>query len=100
VDDAAPGGHQVRVTWNDRLDAPEAVAMNDVPLEEVRQRAEPDVRVGRDVESVAGRKSDRAHVIEKHEGADVAPLLHRERARDRDVPDRTRAPDDDRQRLH
>jgi len=48
----------------------------ELALEEVRDRRELDVRVGRHVHPPPGRELDRTHVVEKYERPD-ATVLHR-----------------------
>ena len=58
----------------------EAVAMHDLPVEEVGHRGEGDVGVGAHVDSSAGWKLRRPHVIEENEGTQEPALRLREHA--------------------
>src|SRR5690606_29289456 len=70
VHDAAAGGHPVHLAGLDGLHAAQAVAVQDLPFEEVGDGREPDVRMRADVETLAGREDRRAHLVEEHERPD------------------------------
>src|SRR5690349_10385117 len=59
--------------------------MQELALEQVRDRGQADVRMRAHVEAVAGLKSDRAHVIEEHERSDRPALRARQCAADVEV---------------
>ena len=71
--DPPSGGHPVHVARSDRLQRAEAVAMDDLPGEQVGHGGEPDVRVRTDVQSPAGRERRRPHPVEEDERADHPP---------------------------
>jgi hypothetical protein len=95
VDDPAPCRHQVDRPRLDGLHGAEAVAVHAVPLEQVGHRREPDVRMRGDVEPLPGRERRGAHVVEEHEGPQVAPAPLGEDARDLEAADGARAAVDD-----
>src|SRR5207237_5051233 len=66
---AAPGGHPIDVARADRLHRAEAIAMQDLALEEIRHRGEADVGMRPHVEALARRERHGAHLVEEHEGA-------------------------------
>ena len=68
----------------------EAVAMDDLALEQVGHRREADVRVRPHVHARARRQLDRPHVVEEDERPDQ-PLLARGSARRTEKPPRSRA---------
>jgi hypothetical protein len=72
VNDPPAGEHPVHVARADRLERAEAVAVDDLALEQVRHRRQRDVRVRADIDPVAGRQLRRAHVVEEDERADGA----------------------------
>jgi len=80
--DAAPGCHPVRRAGTDRLQAAQAVAVQDLALEEIGQRGKADVRMRAHVDAVARRHVDRAEFVEEDEGADHAPCGERQHASD------------------
>src|SRR5262249_48070041 len=77
--------HPVDVARADRARRPEAVAVEDLALEEVRHRREVDVRMRAHVEAAAGRERRRAEVVEEEEGTDGAPLARRQQAAHREA---------------
>src|SRR5690606_41561567 len=68
--DGATGGHPVDVAREDLLDVAEAVAMHDAALEQVGHRRQPDMGMRTDVDTLAGCKAHRPHVIDKHATSD------------------------------
>ena len=82
MDDAAPGAHPVHRAGLDRLLGPQAVAVQDLALEQVGQRREVDVRVGAHVDALVGQELRRPHLVEEDERADHLPLGGGQRAPD------------------
>src|SRR5690606_2535689 len=74
--DTAAGDHPVDITGDDRLLAPEAVAMHDLAVEQVRHRREADVWMWTHVGGAwePAREIHRPHVVEKDERTDHATL--------------------------
>src|SRR2546428_12244617 len=70
---AAAGRHPVDRARPDRLHRPEAVPVQDLPLEQIGDGGEADVRMRPDVETPAGAERGRSHLIEEDERADHAP---------------------------
>jgi hypothetical protein len=70
VENTGARTHPLRFTWADRTDIAEAVAMFSAALKQIRQRFEPSMRMVWRALGLARRKVDRAHMIEKDEGAD------------------------------
>src|SRR6185437_1074819 len=68
--DAATGGHPVDIARAYRLMRAQAVAMDDLALEEIGDRGKPDVRMRPHIDAVPRRKCGRPHVIEEDERAD------------------------------
>jgi hypothetical protein len=74
VNDAAPGRHPVDRARPDRLHRAEAVAVQDLAVEEIGHGGEADMGVRPHVEAGAGPQGGRAHLVEEDEGPDHAPL--------------------------
>ena len=72
--DAASGRHPVYFAGPDRLYAAQAVAMHDFSRKEVSDGRQPYVRVGTHVQSMAGGKNGRSHLIQKYKWPDHASL--------------------------
>ncbi len=80
--DAAARRHEIHGAGLDQLPVAQAVAMQDLAFEQVRDRRETDVRMRPYRYPVTGREDRRPHVVEKHERADHAPLGRRQHAPD------------------
>jgi hypothetical protein len=80
VDDPASGNHPTHVAWSNRLDRAEAIAMLNVPVEEIRDCCELDVRVRPNVDAGSSLKMGWAHVVDEDERADASTLHRRNRA--------------------
>ena len=80
--DAAARGHPVDVARDDRLVRAEAVAVQDLALEQVGHGGEADVRVRPHVEPLPGQELARPHLVEEDEGPDHLPLLRGQGAAD------------------
>ena len=93
--DAAAGGHPVDLAGADRHVAAEAVAVDDLAVEQKRDGGEADMRMRPHVDAVARAEFGRPEVIEEDEGADHAPLDVRQRAADRQMPEIDAARHDD-----
>jgi hypothetical protein len=65
VGNARAGNHQVDCTGRYALDAANAIFMNNFPFEEIGHGGQVNMRVGRNIETLAGLEIMRAHVIEK-----------------------------------
>ena len=72
--DAAPGGHPVDLARADRLLVAQAVAVQEGAFEQERNGGQPNVRVGSDVQALAGREIDPTQVVVENEGADQHPF--------------------------
>jgi hypothetical protein len=81
---------EVDVAWSDRGNAPHAVPVDGLALEQIRDGRKADVRVRRDVETVPGRHRVRPHVVEEHEGPDGTVPDGRQHAAHRLPPDLAR----------
>jgi hypothetical protein len=95
VDDPAAGHHPVDLARDDGDGRAEAVAMHDLAGVEVGQRREPDVWVGADVDSLAGREGGRAHAVEEDEGPDITSLVEGQNTADGEAAEVLRARIDD-----
>src|SRR5271165_5462204 len=78
--DALAGGHPVDVAWRDSLRRAEAVAVHNLPLEEIGYSRKADMRMGPDVDAFAQDELGRPHLIPEYEGADHLTLRRGERA--------------------
>ena len=67
MDDAAPGRHPVDRAGADRLDAAEAVAVQDLAVEEIGHRRQPDMRMRPHVQPLARAEFRRPEMIEEDE---------------------------------
>src|SRR4030095_9449445 len=72
TDDAAARRHPVHLAGPDRKGCAQAVAMHDFAVKQIGNGGKPDVRVGPNVEAIAGAEFGRAEMIEKNERADHA----------------------------
>jgi hypothetical protein len=82
--DAAARGHPVHFARSNHLMKAEAVAMDDLAREQIRDRRQADVRMWPHVDAARQIRGHllRSHVIEEHERADHAPLGPRQHAAD------------------
>ena len=85
--DAPPGGHPVDVAGADRLGAAEAVAVQDLALEQVGHGGQADVRVRAHVQPPPGQELAGSHLVEEDEGADHLPLFRGQGAADLEPAD-------------
>ena len=65
--------------------------MDDLALEEIRDRRKPDVRMRAHIDAATGRKSGRPHVIEEDEGADQLARRRGQHAADGEAAEVARA---------
>src|SRR5262249_7714556 len=79
MDDASTGSHPIYFAGPDRHGCPEAVAVNDFTIKQVGHGGEPDVRVGPDVEAVAGAEFGWTEMVEENEGANHSCARRRQR---------------------
>src|SRR5262245_65583871 len=70
--DATARGHPVHLARPDRNGRTQAVAMHDFAVKQVGNCGKPDVRVGANVEAIAGAEFCRAEMIEENKRADHA----------------------------
>src|SRR5262245_35230302 len=70
--DAAARGHPIHLARPDRNGCAQAVAMHDFAVKQIGNGGKPDVRVGTNVEAIAGAEFGRAEMIEENERADHA----------------------------
>ena len=84
--DAAPGGHPVDLAGPDRLHFAEAVAVQDLPLEEVGDGGQADVGVRAHVDPFPGGKRGRPEMIEEDERPHRLQLGARHQAAHREAP--------------
>jgi hypothetical protein len=75
MDDAASRGHPVDVARSDGLVRSQAVAMDDLAVEEIRHRREADMRVRPNIETMSRREICGAHMIEEDERPDMTARL-------------------------
>src|SRR5262245_7884293 len=68
--DATARGHPVYLARPDRNGCAQAVAMHDFAVKQVGNGGKPDVRVGANVEAIAGAEFCRAEMIEENKRAD------------------------------
>ena len=87
VRDPAARRHPVDVARPDRLHRAEAVAVEDLAVEEIRHRREPDVRMRPHVEPLARREARRPHVVEEDERPDHLLRDRRQHAPDGEAAD-------------
>ena len=80
MDDAATCRHPVHVPRVDRLDAAEAVTVNNLAFEQIGQRGEADMRMGPDVWGRPGAKHHWSKMIKEDKGAYHLALCGRQRA--------------------
>ncbi len=80
--DSAPGRHPVDLAGTDRLMRAEAVAVDDLALDQIRHRRQADVRMRTHVESLTGRHRLSAHLVEEGERSN-----HTARRRGKDATD-------------
>jgi hypothetical protein len=74
VNDAAPRDHPVHVPGGDGLLRSEAVAVNDLAVEQVRHGGEADVRVRPHVDAVTGAEYRGPKMVEENERPNQARL--------------------------
>ena len=79
VRDTVAGGHQVQLAGPDHLLRTEAVAVEDLTVEQPRHRLQPDVGMRSDVDAVLLGDQRRSHVIEEAPRADTSPRPSRQR---------------------
>ena len=89
--DAGAGGHPVDVAGHDRLVGAEAVAVQDLALEQVGDGGEADMRVRAHVEAASGEELAGAHLVEEDERADHLALARRQGAADLEAAEVVRA---------
>lgn len=80
--DAASGGHPIDVTRPNRLVRSEAVAVNDLAVEEVRHGREADMRMRAHIDPVTRGEFGGPEVIEEHERANAKPHRRRQNTSD------------------
>jgi len=90
-----PAVIQLMATRSNRLERPEAVAVIDDAFPEIRHRGQVDVGMRPHVHARAGRKVDRAHVIEEHDRPHVSAAHRRQHAAHAEAADVAAARFDD-----
>ena len=65
VGNARAGNHQIDCPGCYALDVANAISMKNFPLKEIGHGGQVDVRVGRNIEALAGNEIMRTYVIEK-----------------------------------
>ncbi len=93
--DAAPGDHPVQRAGRDDLVGAGAVAVMEVALEQVGDRAEADMRMRPHVDALAGQQLGRPGLVEEDERPDHLPLRRRQGAPDLEAAKVARARDDE-----
>jgi hypothetical protein len=78
VHDAATGNHPVDLVRPDTLSETQTVTMQDLALEQIGDRGQPDMRMRPHIERAAGREFDRSHLVEEDERADATSLRGRQ----------------------
>jgi hypothetical protein len=76
--DAATRGHKIHRAAPNRLLETETVSMDDLALEQIRDRGKPDVRVRPNLYSLSRWKFGRPDVVEKYERSDHAARFRRQ----------------------
>ncbi len=79
VDDAFSGNHEIDRPGGDRQGIAQGVAVEHLALKQIGHRGQIDMRVRPHINTLAGRKFSRPHVIEKDEWAHHALLRTRQR---------------------
>jgi hypothetical protein len=82
VGDGGARGHDVDAAWSKQRFVPEAVVVNELAVEEPGHSLQPHVRMRANVHRRRIREREWTEAVEKTPGANEAPPLHREHARD------------------
>ena len=85
--DTVTGGHQVQLPGPDQLFRTEAVAVEDLTVEQPGDRLQPDVGMRSDVDAVLLGHPSRSHVVHETPRPDASPRPLRERAANLHVAD-------------
>ena len=75
MDDAASRGHPIDIARPNGVVRSEAVAMDDLAIEEIRHRREADMRVRPDIETMSRSEICGPHMIEEDERPDMTARL-------------------------